>query len=178
MKSVQITKAFFGIYLFGLFWLIVLKFNVAFLWIGHERGLNLVPYSDVINNAGGKIDFGELILNAIVFLPFGVFNGTLLKNWSVLKNILSFFIFSLTCEVLQYLLAVGAADATDVVNNTLGGLAGLVIYKGILQLSGDSFRADKLIRLLLIVGIILLALFFLYLRINELWMFRMHTIRR
>lgn len=174
----MISKIFFGIYLIGLFWLIVLKFNVAFLWIGKERSLNLVPYAELLFNESGKIDYGELILNALVFVPFGIFNGTLFKSLSVLKSVISFFIFSLTCEFLQYVMAVGAADATDVVNNTLGGLTGLMVYRGIRQLYHEPAKADRLIRPLLIGGTFILVLFFLYLRINELWMFRMHTIRR
>jgi hypothetical protein len=37
--------------------------------------------------------------------------------------------FSVVCEALQYLLAIGTTDLTDVVTNTLGGLTGLLIHR-------------------------------------------------
>lgn len=37
--------------------------------------------------------------------------------------------FSLFLETLQYLLAMGASDITDVINNTLGAVIGVLLWK-------------------------------------------------
>jgi glycopeptide antibiotics resistance protein len=37
-----------------------------------------------------------------------------------LKKLFLFFLISLICEVLQYILNIGASDITDIINNTLG----------------------------------------------------------
>jgi glycopeptide antibiotics resistance protein len=175
--SSRLTAALFTVYLVGLAWLIVLKFNVAFLWIWKERSLNLIPFSELFSSKS-RIDYLEMILNALVFVPFGLYSGVLLKQWTFRKHVLSFLAFSFVCEVLQYILGVGAADVTDMINNTVGGIAGLLLYKGIEKAFGDSFMAQKFINITATIATVLIISLLLLLRIKELWLFRMYTIER
>lgn len=170
------TRTLMIIYLIGLFWLIVLKFNVALLWLGKERSLNLIPYSNMARTPGGGIDLNELVLNAVVFMPVGMYTGMLFRRWPAWKHIAFFFSFTLLCEALQYILGVGAADMTDVANNTLGGIIGLALWKLIEKLSSNRIGAQRAINTLAIIGTVLLASLLIYLRVNEIWLFRMHTI--
>jgi glycopeptide antibiotics resistance protein len=175
--GVNLTKSLFIIYLIGLAWLIVLKFNVAFLWIWEERSLNLIPFSELISSKP-RIDYLEMILNALVFVPFGLYSGVIFKEWNFRKHILVFLAFSFICEVLQYILGVGAADVTDMINNTIGGIAGLMVCKGIERAFGDPDRARRFINVTATIATIVIIILLLLLRIKELWLFRMHTIER
>lgn len=174
-KADRTTRTLMIIYLIGLFWLIVLKFNVALLWLGRERSLNLIPYSNTARTPGGGIDFNELILNALVFIPVGIYSGMLFRNWRAWKHIAFFFSFTLCCEALQYILGVGAADMTDVINNTFGGIAGLLAWKFLEKLTTSRLGAQRAMNTLAIIGTVLLASLLIYLRVNEIWLFRMHT---
>ncbi|HSF45773.1 MAG TPA: VanZ family protein [Chitinophagaceae bacterium] len=173
----RLTMTLFIIYLLGLAWLIVLKFNVAFLWIWEERSLNLIPFSELFSSKP-RIDYLEMILNALVFVPFGLYSGALFKDWNFRKHVMVFMAFSFACEVLQYILGVGAADVTDMINNTIGGIAGLLIFKGIEKAFGDPGRARRFINIAATIATVVIIGFLLLLRIKELWLFRMHTIQR
>lgn len=90
-------------------------------------GVNLIPFAgSVIVN--GTVDFGEIIDNVLAFVPFGMFTGMLLEKKSLWKKIAPFFIASLVFEVLQFVLAIGASDITDLLTNTLGGMMGIGIF--------------------------------------------------
>lgn len=173
----KLTTTLFIIYLVGLAWLIVLKFNVAFLWIWKERSLNLIPYVELLSSKP-RVDYLEMILNAIVFVPFGLYSGALFKEWNFRKHVVVFLAFSFICEVLQYILGVGAADITDMINNTLGGIAGLLVYKGLEKAFGDPARARRFINITATIATVLIISLLLLLRIKELWLFRMYTIER
>lgn len=170
----KLTLILFIIYLIGLSWLIVLKFNVAFLWIGEERSVNFIPFIEPwISHT--RFDPIEMILNTLVFVPFGIYTGILFKNWRVSKHALIFSSFSLICEALQYILAVGAADVTDIINNTLGGLIGLFILKGIDKIFLNEVKTRKFINITSTIATALIISLLLYLRINELWLFLMYS---
>ena len=76
----------------------------------------------------GRINFSEMIDNILVFCPFGIYIGVLYRRWNLSEKVLSFFSVSLIYEVLQYVLAIGRSDITDVIMNTVGGIVGLLIY--------------------------------------------------
>lgn len=46
--------------------------------------------------------------------------------------------FSLFLETLQYLLAMGASDITDVINNTLGAVIGVLLWKAFRKIAGEK----------------------------------------
>jgi glycopeptide antibiotics resistance protein len=66
-------------------------------------------------------------------------------------------VFSMAVETLQFIFAIGTTDATDVVTNTLGGLAGLVLYR----LANLVVRAEILDRVITAVGMTLFVAFIL-----------------
>ena len=129
-KANKLTKVLFLIYLIALFWIIVFKFNLPFSNLGYMRSINLIPFNEslIIN---GKLDFREIIMNIAIFMPLGIYSGILFEKWGMGKKIFLFFLVSLICEVLQFILGVGASDITDIITNLLGGIIGLIIYIGI-----------------------------------------------
>jgi len=126
-KTNKLTTVLFIIYLIVLFWIIVFKFNLRLPPLRNMRNINLIPFSQplILN---GKIAFGEIIMNVVIFVPLGMYAGILFKRWITLKKLFLFFLISLICEVLQYILNIGASDITDIINNTLCGLIGLMIF--------------------------------------------------
>lgn len=169
----RLTRTLYIIYLIFLFWIIIFKFSLPFSSLGYMRSINLIPFSEplIIN---GKLNFYELIMNAVIFIPLGIYSGVLFmtiessqrgfllfKKWSIRKLIFFFFLISLICEISQFILGVGASDITDIINNTLGGILGLVIYKIIAKLLKDDIKVQKFINVIaltLTVPMVLLLL--------------------
>ena len=168
----KLTSVLFLIYLVAIYWIIVLKFNIPFSYMGKAGNVNLIPYSEslILN---GKVDFGEIILNVLIFIPLGIYAGILFGRWNFLKKLILIFSISLICEGSQFIMRVGAFDITDIINNTLGGIIGLLIYKGIEKAFESSVKAQKFINIIALTATILMILLLFLLKINRLWMFRM-----
>jgi glycopeptide antibiotics resistance protein len=170
-KSNQLTYTLFLIYLAVLFWIIVLKMSVHFTYMGQKRSINLIPYNQPLM-INGKADLGEILLNALVFVPMGVYVAILYKKWSAFKSILFFALTSLVLESVQYITALGAFDITDIINNTFGGTIGLFLLKILEKLTGNSLKAQKIVNVLALLATIGFITLLLYLKINKLLMFR------
>ena len=155
-KINKLTKVLFVIYLIAVFWIIVFKFNLPFSELGYMRSINLIPFNGSLTIVNSRIDFREIIMNVAIFMPLGIYSGVLFKKWTIGKKIFLFFLISLICEIFQFALGVGASDITDVINNTIGGIIGLVIYIGIEKISGNSIKAQKFINIIATIGTILM----------------------
>jgi glycopeptide antibiotics resistance protein len=170
-KANKYTRTLFIIYLIALFWIIVFKFNLPFSYMGINRSVNLIPFHApfIIN---GKLHYSELLLNVVIFMPLGVYAGVLFQKWSVWRQLFLFFLVSFLCEGLQYVLGVGNSDITDIITNTLGGVLGLLICKGIERAFKNSVRAQRFINVLSTTGTVLMILLLLLLKVSNLWIFR------
>ena len=139
MKRKEWTMGLYFVYLAFVVWVILLKFNITPADLPHLRNINLILYGDsgIIN---GQLDVRELVENILIFVPFGVYAGMLVKERSWWKVILAGAGFSLILETLQYVFAIGASDITDVINNTLGAALGMLFVE---RISSDR-RREKL----------------------------------
>ena len=128
----------FGIYVILLIWLILFKFSTNFHDLPRIRNINLIPYGEsvVIN---GKIFFGEIFWNILVFVPLGVYLSIFKYNWSFVKKAVPCFLLSFLFEIIQYVFAIGASDITDLIGNTLGGIAGIAICTLFKRLFKEKF---------------------------------------
>ncbi len=141
MKEKQLaTKLLFGAVCLVLVWIVLFKMsfnlgNVA-LFIG-ERRFNLIPfyYDDEV----GRIHLREVLLNVLIFAPFGLYLRMLGAN--VKKSILIGAAFSLTLELCQLILAIGSFDITDLITNTIGTALGIGAYALILLIFRKRERA-------------------------------------
>jgi glycopeptide antibiotics resistance protein len=117
------SKFLFTAYLVVLTWLVMFKFHIyrTLFQEVHSRSLNLVPFAA----SSGR---GEIILNVLIFVPFGLLLSMVVKKWSFGKKLLLISLSSLTAETLQYIFGIGASDITDLMTNTTGGALGLLIY--------------------------------------------------
>ncbi len=156
-KTNKLTNVLFIIYLIAVFEIIVFKLELPFSNIGYLRNINLIPYHEslILN---GKINFSEIIMNIVIFIPLGMFVEIIFSKWSTTKKISIFFIISLICEVLQFIFAVGASDITDIINNTFGGIIGVLIFKIIVKLFNNWDKAHKFVNIIATIGTVLMIL--------------------
>ena len=164
-KTNKLTNVLYIIYLIALFWIILFKLNVPFSYMGNMRRINLTPFSGM----NGQFFLGEIIMNVVIFVPIGIYAGILFKKWIIGKKLFLLFLISFICEVFQFILGVGVSDITDIINNTLGGIIGLMIYKGIEKVFKNSGKTQKFINILATIGTILMILFLILLKTNKLW---------
>lgn len=131
-----------------------LNFDISKVFDHHHRSLNLVPFAapSIVN---GAINYGEMIWNCVFFIPFGLLLNLNFKRVGFLPKFIIILVFSLVVELLQYILAVGATDITDIITNTLGGFLGLTLY----HVSNKYVNEQKLDRVIISVGALLLVLF-------------------
>ena len=145
-------RALFTAYILILLWLVLFKFSyepVAVIRDFQTRSLNLIPFAYSRNS--------EMIANIVAFIPFGVMLGVNFKELAFRYKLALVFTFSLAVELIQYALAIGATDITDLIMNTLGGSIGLAAY------AAASDRDDRFLdRCIFAAGtLILFAILFL-----------------
>ncbi|HBE9317395.1 TPA: glycopeptide resistance protein VanZ1 [Clostridioides difficile] len=160
MKSRKhsITKGLFIVYIIVLTWIILFKlqFDISSLETMNLRSINLVPFAGslIINN---RVDISEIILNVVIFVPFGIYVCMLKEKWSFIKKVIPIFITSLAFETLQYIFALGASDITDLIGNTLGGIIGIAVFMLLSKIFKNN--AIKIINVLALIVTIIVVLF-------------------
>jgi glycopeptide antibiotics resistance protein len=129
--------AMFVIYLALLVWIILWKLEKP--WIGEAamlpRPIKLVPF--LPSGDAGASNPEEVVANILLFVPFGLYLGSLARSWRWWQLTGVFLGASLLLETAQHLLSTGSFDTSDLISNTAGGLAGL----GILALARRRFGA-------------------------------------
>lgn len=148
LRHKRVTSILFIVYFLLLTWIIVFKMELSMSNLVAERSINFIPFKEsaIVN---GRISFSEIINNAIVFIPVGVFTAMLADNLKFIKMAAVPFGISLFYEITQYIFAVGACDITDLINNTLGGIVGILIFKLRRKVLGD--KAYKVVNIFSIV---------------------------
>ena len=146
MKNNNTTYTLFIIYLIVLFWILLFKLGVNFSNMGKISTINLIPFSKP-SMSHGKIDFSEMILNVLIFVPLGLYAGILFERWIFVKKLLLFFLISLIIEVLQFIFRLGVPDITDII----------------------SAKAHKFINIIGTIGTVLIILFLILLKTNNPW---------
>ena len=156
----RLTTVLFIIYLIALYWILLLKLGVRFSYMG-ERRTNLVPFSEPFLTS-------ENILNVVIFVPLGIYAGILFEKWLFSKKLFFVVFLSLLVEGLQYILRVGAFDITDIITNTLGGIIGLMIFKGLEKAFSNHVKAQRFINKIAATGTALMILLLVLLKMNML----------
>ena len=149
----NLTRILFAVYFLILVWILLFKMSFSLDELYKNRSINLIPFmgSVVVN---GRIYINEIIDNILVFIPIGIYICMLKEDWSILRKISVGFFISLGIEVLQFILAIGATDITDLLGNTLGGIIGI----GVFYLFSKLFKnkTNSIINILALIATILL----------------------
>lgn len=86
-NQVKLTFGLFIVYFLVLTWIVLLKTQFSFNALPHFRKLDLIPF------AGFAIKYNqrdyEIILNVMVFIPFGLYLSMIKLTWSFWKKIIS-----------------------------------------------------------------------------------------
>ncbi|SFT23680.1 VanZ family protein [Paenibacillus sp. BC26] len=162
-KKNRLTLALFSIYLLVLVWSILLKFHFSLSEVHAGRAINLIPFQDSVTVSGLRSI--EIFVNIHVFIPFGIYIGILKFNRPFWAKVLPILGTSLAFEIVQFILAIGRTDITDLFNNTLGGMLGIIVYWVLHKILKS--RAAKVVHIISIMAIILVPVFItLYLHIT------------
>lgn len=132
LQSKRLTQILFVVYLILLIWIILFKLEFSFSNMGTMQSVNFTPYA-APTRFNGEVVRSEMFLNVLIFMPFGIYLEALNKSTHFILKLGTIFLASLTFELLQYFLAMGASDVTDIIHNVLGGIIGLLLYTAISQ---------------------------------------------
>ncbi|MBP3930410.1 MAG: VanZ family protein [Peptostreptococcaceae bacterium] len=149
----NLTRILFAVYFLILVWILLFKMSFSLDELYKNRSINLIPFMGSVV-ANGRIYINEIIDNILVFIPIGIYICMLKEDWSILRKISVGFFISLGIEVLQFILAIGATDITDLLGNTLGGIIGI----GVFYLFSKLFKnkTNSIINILALIATILL----------------------
>ena len=150
----NLTRILFTVYFLILVWILLFKMSFSLDELYKNRSINLIPFMGSVI-ANGRIYINEVNNNIVVFIPVGIYVCMLKKDWPILKKISVGFFISLGIEVLQFVLAIGATDITDLIGNTLGGIVGI----GVFYLFSKVFKnkTNNIINILALIATILLV---------------------
>ncbi|KAM9864845.1 hypothetical protein ACIFOC_02592 [Leucobacter aridicollis] len=124
LAAETVLVAAFSTYLTLLTWAIVWKLRLPH--VGESLSpVKWVPFAATA--VFGPSAPAEVAANFLVFVPLGLLLGVLWPRRAWWSGTLLIAAISTTYEVLQFVLAVGAADITDVIANTAGGAVGLAL---------------------------------------------------
>lgn len=118
-------------FLLILFFTFVIKETFEFRTTA-SRGISLTPFRELvamIKQPNHMHYFWQIVLNIILFIPFGFSLSTYLNCHKAPRSLffsvlLTAFLLSASVEVLQYLTSRGFTEVDDVINNTLGAVIG------------------------------------------------------
>ena len=133
----RLLIALFVIYLVLLAWAILWKFEIPYVGraAGFARPIKLLPFLPIGDyNASNPF---EVLGNVLLFIPFGLYLGSLARSWRWWMLTGVFLGASVVLETTQHLLSTGSFDTSDLISNTAGGLVGL----GLLALARRRFGA-------------------------------------
>lgn len=153
-KKNKITLTLFFIYFIFLTWIIIFKMETDlkdFLNVTNYRIINLKPYAYM-----NPIEVG---LNILIFLPFGIYSSIIFNKTTTFTKILYGLFLSFLFETTQYVFAIGTSDITDLIDNTIGTIIGIILFK-ILNFAFEE-HTDSIINTISI-AIILSFIYILY----------------
>lgn len=123
----RLLPALFVVYLVLLVWLTLWKFELPYAGAAAvtARPIKLIPF--VATDENGASAPWEVLANLLLFLPFGIHLRLLAPSWRLWSTTALFAVASLLIELSEYVLSVGSFDTTDIIVNTVGGLAGVAV---------------------------------------------------
>lgn len=128
-----------GKILFVLYIIFIIYFLIFSDWYGRtgemqEYHYNLVLFKEIKrfweyrDQVGMFVMFTNLFGNVIIFMPFGFFMPMASKYRSLFSTVFYSFGLSLCVETFQLVTKVGSFDVDDLLLNTIGGLAGYILF--------------------------------------------------
>lgn len=127
-----------GKILFILYIAFLLYFLIFSDWYGRTGEMsdyhyNLVPFQEIqrfwnYRDTLGWISYANLLGNVIIFIPFGFFMPMASRYRNFFLTTSYSLGLSLLVEVFQFISRVGSFDVDDIILNTIGGIAGYILF--------------------------------------------------
>ena len=158
-RAAGLLIALFGIYLVLLVWLVLWKFDVPYT-DATARVVKLIPFVSNLPEFGPSQP-AEVVANLLIFVPFGVYLGLIARSWPWWRSAAVVAAASAGLEIAEYVLAVGSTDITDVIVNTAGGMAGLLLVAAIRRVFRERTTAvmTRMLSILTLLAVLAVALF-------------------
>lgn len=134
----------FTVFLALLVWAVMWKFDLPWVGDGGSKPAKLVPF--VATEHFGPSAPREVLANALLFLPFGLYVGALAGPRDWWRAVSGAAMLSLMFEIGQYVLGIGSADTTDLLMNTAGATLGVGLWAALRTMTGERRAA------LLVIG--------------------------
>ncbi len=144
----------FAVYLLLLVWIILFKLQLSVHELDRIRSINLIPFY-YGNKIGMSFHLKEVLENVAIFIPYGIYLCMLKKSPRFWVKFFLILMTSFIFEVLQYILAIGGTDITDIITNTCGGVTGIGIYWSAIRIFRSRKRTETVIVVFAIVVTIL-----------------------
>ncbi|MGV2984512.1 VanZ family protein [Microbacterium sp. AGC85] len=154
-----LLPAMFAVYLLLLGWIILWKLEVPHIGDGSLRVIKVVPF--VANGDAGASAPLEIAVNVLLFVPLGAYLGLLAPAMRWGRAAMAILGVSLALEALQYALALGSSDITDLIANTTGGLLGIGVLT-LMRRAKGSGAVGLMVRACIIVTVVLAVLVMLF----------------
>ena len=127
MRQKRFIVTAFACYIALLVWLVIFKLEFNPANLPRYRQLIFIPFSERSGISKSAV-MEELVMNVLAFIPLGVYLSALEKPKKAWARVLVGFCLSLVFELLQFAFAIGTTDVTDLINNTLGTLLGILLF--------------------------------------------------
>ncbi len=165
-RQQNFTVVLFLIYLFFVVWMVLFKADFSIEGSPEIRSLNLIPFSGsaIVN---GQANISEILSNMAIFIPFGIYISLVFPAWSFIKKWLPIVACSALFEILQYALAIGRSDITDLISNSLGGAVGILMIFILMRILKSHTKTAKLVNIIMCAGTSLLGVLTVLLVLNN-----------
>lgn len=129
-----ITVISFGVYVLSVIALTIFPIDVnTGIYANQAPWYKLINFIPILT-----IDLSTFVLNIIMCIPLGVYLALFYKDNSLAEIVRKSFLFSLSIEIIQFILQITVsngrcADINDLLANTLGGALGYLIINSIIR---------------------------------------------
>ncbi|MFR8178673.1 MAG: VanZ family protein [Dorea sp.] len=122
------------------------------------RSINLIPFH-YDKEVGAAFHLTEVTRKFLDFCSYGHLSSNASAKNKIICEVHADCWNKFLLETMQYILAVGRSDITDVLTNTAGGLLGLAVYSMAARLIGNRIKANRLFSILAgIVSVVVIGL--------------------
>ena len=129
-----IGKVLFVLYVVFIVWFLIFSDWYGRTGVMREYHYNLELFKEIKRfwdyreQVGMFAMFTNLFGNVIIFVPFGIFLPMASRYQSLFSTLFASFGLSLCVEIFQFIARVGSFDVDDLLLNTVGGIAGHIVF--------------------------------------------------
>lgn len=125
------------------------------------RSVNAIPFRTIysyITGSNAIIAASNILGNIILFVPLGIYLQLLNRAKKIWTSMLIIILTTLFVEIFQFVFGLGVVDIDDIILNSLGGLIGIFVYRGLHAL----LKNEGKVRITIVIsGFVLILIYIL-----------------